>query len=477
MKRLKHELVIPFVGIFGLVAGLMGAPWMVSAVADGSTWTIGASAQDNNWSSVAYGNGMFVAVAKSGSQRVMTSTDGVNWSARSAATNASGSQVVWNSVTFGNGRFVAVGSGSMTMRTMSSSDGITWAPGPEDLSCTCVDSFESVTYGNGIYVAISSNNGFGTSVITSSDGANWTRRSIHFSQWQSVTFGNGLFVAVGNSGTQRVATSSDGIVWTARTASINKSWKSITFGNGLFVAVGGMDFYDGPGMDRVMTSTDGINWTTRTAAEANPWWTVTYGDGLFVAVSWSGTNRVMTSPDGISWTSRSAAVNNGWTGVTYGDGLFVAVSEDGNGDRVMTSGTFIPPPTTTQPPPDTTAPGTDSSIDVELPFLRIPPAGAIERLPLRPVLLLSGSQVTRGQLITVSEGGFIPGEYVQLVIALPVRILGFGYSDSQGDVTLTGTIPSDLSDGEHSLALYAPESGLGSRQLIALADSALPQTE
>ena len=45
-------------------------------------------------------------------------------------------------------------------------------------------------------------------------------------------------------------------------------------------------------------------------------------------------------PDGITWTSQTSAADNGWVSVTYGNGLFVAVSGTGNGNRVMTSGTF-----------------------------------------------------------------------------------------------------------------------------------------
>ena len=41
---------------------------------DGITWTIGASVVNNGWGSVTFGNGLFVAVADSGSgDRVMTS--------------------------------------------------------------------------------------------------------------------------------------------------------------------------------------------------------------------------------------------------------------------------------------------------------------------------------------------------------------------------------------------------------------------
>ena len=44
--------------------------------APGESWTARSAAAANNWVSVAYGNGVFVAVATSGSNRVMTSTDG-----------------------------------------------------------------------------------------------------------------------------------------------------------------------------------------------------------------------------------------------------------------------------------------------------------------------------------------------------------------------------------------------------------------
>ena len=71
--------------------------------------TIIGSAGYNNYSrlnNVTYGNGLFVAVAYSGSgNRVMTSPDGITWTiGTSAADN------YWTSVTYGNGIFVAVAS-------------------------------------------------------------------------------------------------------------------------------------------------------------------------------------------------------------------------------------------------------------------------------------------------------------------------------------------------------------------------------
>jgi hypothetical protein len=259
----------------------MGAPV-------GLSWTLRTSAADNDWRSVTYGNGLFVAVATTGTgDRVMTSPDGITWTLRTSAADND-----WHGVTYGNGLFVAVAHSGTDNRVMTSPDGITWT----------------------------------------------LRTSAADNDWRSVTYGNGLFVAVAYSGTgNRVMTSPDGITWTIRTSAADNDWLGVTYGNGLFVAVA----YSGTD-NRVMTSPDGITWTLRTSAADNSWRSVTYGNGLFVAVSSSGTdNRVMTSPDGITWTIRTSAADNDWLSVTYSNGLFVAVSGTGTDNRVMTSPTSV----------------------------------------------------------------------------------------------------------------------------------------
>ena len=290
-------------------------------ISKGTSWISQTSAADNPWYSVTYGNGLFVAVAKSSSS-VMISPDGINWTTQTAPS------ANWQAVTYGNGLFVAVGD---TGGIMTSPDGINWTTQIDPVG----DRWDGITYGNGRFVAVAFGGG-GSHVMTSPDGINWTAQTAAASEeWTSVTYGNGLFVAVADTGTgDRVMTSPDGITWTSRTSAADEEWASVTYGNGLFVAVA----KTGTG-DRVMTSTNGSAWTSRTSAADDAWRSVTYGDGLFVAVAASGTiERVMTSPDGINWTSRTSAADNQWRSVTYGNGLFVAVSLDGTGNRVMTSG-------------------------------------------------------------------------------------------------------------------------------------------
>lgn len=297
----------------------------VDAITKGVDWVTQASPL-NQWTSVVYGNGVFVAIGKNTTANdVMTSPDGITWTSRTTPTGKS-----WMEVTYGNGLFVAVADGGTAgNRVMTSPDGITWT-----LRTTPADSnWTSIVYGKGLFVATATTGA--NRVMTSADGINWTLRSSPLKGWDSVTFGNGTFVAVAILGTQQVMTSTDGFNWTLQTEPVGGSWRAVTFGNGLFVAVG-------DGTSRVMTSADGINWTLGSVPAANGWNAVTYGNGVFIAVAWTGTgNRVMTSPDGINWTLRTSTEDVQWDAITYGNGVFIAVSVDGVTNRVMTAGAII----------------------------------------------------------------------------------------------------------------------------------------
>jgi hypothetical protein len=84
--------------------------------------------------------------------------------------------------------------------------------------------------------------------------------------------------------------------------------------------------------NRVMTSSDGVNWTIRAATISVYWGSVCWSPELhlFCAVAYNGSGyRVMTSPDGITWTGRTAAsTDSNWYSVCWSPelGLFVAVA-------------------------------------------------------------------------------------------------------------------------------------------------------
>jgi hypothetical protein len=206
-----------------------------------STWTAIAAPENNLWRSVAYGNGVFVSVADSGTNKIMRSVDdGLTWSPIAAPGNST-----WRSVTYGSGVFVSVASSGSPKIMRSVDDGLTWSPiaAPEANS------------------------------------------------WRSVTYGNGVFVSVASFGTNRIMRSvDDGLTWVSIAAPEANGWGSVAYGNGVFVSAA--DF----GTNRIMRSVDdGLTWSPIAAPEANGWHSVAYGNGGFVAVATNGTNRIMRS--------------------------------------------------------------------------------------------------------------------------------------------------------------------------------------
>jgi hypothetical protein len=277
------------------------------------TWTEQTPASATvDWSAIAFGSNVFVAVGASGSNRCMTSSDGVTWTTRSPTANSD-----WAAITWGDsaGRFVAVA---------TSTDTVEW---------------HGVAFGNGVYVAVG-HNGTNARVMTSSNGNSWTARtaSATTTLFNAVCFGNGLFVAVGEvAGTDAIMTSPDGITWTTRTASESGiTWTAVTFGGDKYVAVSS-------GAAPVMYSTDGITWTSAVASAQRAWRGITYGDGYYVAVGSAGivsNSGIMVSRDAITWTANTRPVDLEWCAIAYGNGLFAAVA--GNAvsatSSVMTTG-------------------------------------------------------------------------------------------------------------------------------------------
>ena len=156
---------------------------------NGVDWTIQASAADNNWFSVCYGNGLFVSTSTSGvGNRVMTSPNGIDWTIRTSAADNS-----WQSVCYGNNLFVAVSSTGVGNRVMTSPDGVTWT-----IRVSAADnSWVGVCYGAGVYVAVATT-GVTNRVMTSPNGITWTiRTTVVDDNWYGVCFGYGTFVAVG----------------------------------------------------------------------------------------------------------------------------------------------------------------------------------------------------------------------------------------------------------------------------------------
>ena len=136
------------------------------------------------------GSNIYVAVAEGG--YLKSSTDGgVTWTARNANLGA----VNINSVAYGNGIFVAV---SNTNGITTSTDGITWTQRTSNVS----GNLYSVRYLNGNFIAVGTGaNGGAGGITTSTDGITWTKRTTpgtgNSTDLRDVTYGNGYYYAVG----------------------------------------------------------------------------------------------------------------------------------------------------------------------------------------------------------------------------------------------------------------------------------------
>lgn len=293
-----------------------------------TTWRSTSAVANNRWESVAYGDGIFVAVSRVESEELsavksMYSTDGIAWLSGNLS-NVSTSN--WSGVTYGKGLFVAVGDNY----TATSVDGINWTGKFTGIASN--NAWYDVVYGNDRFVAIAYNGTPNTEFITSTDGMNWSVVSgLPSKAWFRITYGNGIFVAGSLVADTEYSTSTDGLNWTTRTSPANLAEFSIDYANGLFIL--------GTGTGTIYTSTNAIDWTLRYVDPNNDsqWTSFTYGNGVYVGVGLNG-GRIIASIDGANWrliTTTFVSLIN----ITYGDGIFVATSQTGsNRQRVYYSG-------------------------------------------------------------------------------------------------------------------------------------------
>lgn len=208
---------------------------------------------------LAYGNGIFVLVGKSGKTKdtyIYYSADGMNWIPKKLSTGVSIS-VSSFSVKFINNKFIIESgvyyknSQGIRYKTQKwffeSKNGIDWIKhelvynGPK-----AVDSYD-IHYSNGIYVCV----GGSGSIFTSTNLDNWVERESGVNDiLVGITFGKGQFIVVGDNGT--ILTSNDGINWSKQQSNTNSYLRKSRYANGLYIIVG----YNGV----ILKSTDGINW-------------------------------------------------------------------------------------------------------------------------------------------------------------------------------------------------------------------------
>lgn len=108
-------------GVFVAVSGESAfntSPQRIMISSDGINWSIVTSSNIRAWGNAIFADGLFVIMANpygfDGVGYLMTSTDGLNWTSR----NIPGYEYTWRGITYGQGKFLAV-SNTGTNRVMT----------------------------------------------------------------------------------------------------------------------------------------------------------------------------------------------------------------------------------------------------------------------------------------------------------------------------------------------------------------------
>jgi hypothetical protein len=311
----------------------------------------------NNLNSVAFANGLFVAVGSNST--VFTSTNGYDWIQRTfPVASLTLTEVVYNNSLW----VVSCNTGSQQIFT--STDAITWT-----LKWNTTAGFQSTLryypltyYATSIWMTI-----IGGQVATSTDGTTWTLRPIstnvifsHVHYTGSVWIAAGALVA--NTNSIVLAYSTDGVAWSApntistttRTliltsnannvligTAANNIWASLDNGlTGTFVSTGQAGgttsltygnsrwvLTSGGSGDVMVSTTGGVTWTKTVASGFGVTSVMIYANNLFVA---GIGGSIKTSPDATTWTTQITTGSGGILDIKFFDGKFVAVGSSGS---------------------------------------------------------------------------------------------------------------------------------------------------
>lgn len=413
-------------GMFiALAGGIGGTSNRVAYSYDGINWQLSFMPQNAKWMDLDYGNGRWVAVPgwNTNYNYFATSTDGVNWS-YVPLDNPYGTSYdsnfytgTWSGIAYGAGKWVAVAGGASAPQTIIHSfDGLTWSLGDlanqngyyhslmwdgantwiglgsapnasvsnavirstDGFNWVCSNTLPSTgylyargAYGNGWFVT--ARNNAGNFATRTRDGLRWEQTSLPQSFWSDMTFDNNRYMAVagGQSTTNLLSYSDDGITWTSSVMPFSSRWSRVRFGNGVWIAISGettttniaarstdngqtwvritmpasltwsgLAYSSQLGMWVAVAGTnsstssyavsfdDGITWQLRTMPVSTVWSDVTWTGTNFVAIAGTSTSTTVaaTSPDGIVWTQRTLPTNATWREVRFANNTVVAIA-------------------------------------------------------------------------------------------------------------------------------------------------------
>lgn len=261
---------------------------------DGSQWTTTGTIPDALVTGLAWGEGLWVAVAEptsalSPQSEIFTSTDLATWNEVASVPGR------LQGVAFGDGSWVAVGMPSETYSdtfgistvgaglVYGSADGRQWHPVAtigDDIAKSQLDGFESIAYGGGKWIAVAGGiSSPGVIPYESANGTDWTAQDATALATRShpriaqspttwlITASSGISQSEQEPTDGQIALSPDGSSWQLAPATgfSQALIESIGFGAGRWLATTEESYLPNPSHalvnSKVMASTDGTTWS------------------------------------------------------------------------------------------------------------------------------------------------------------------------------------------------------------------------
>ncbi|MDH3401932.1 MAG: hypothetical protein OEM03_13320 [Chromatiales bacterium] len=285
----------------------------LSVVVDVATWLNRTPAGLNTGlHDVVWNGSLFVAVGDLG--KIVSSPDGITWTARTSGTTQRLNGVSWD-----GSRFLAVGDGGTIL---SSANGTSWSSlhtGPEGAW------LHDVSYSGTRYVAAGSQYPANTAyMLTSVDGVTWTENATLPQNGRSISglaWSGQLFVASAMAESfpneAAVMVSQDGLTWVEVIVSTESPTTLCVLWDGNRFIAGGIG-------GRLFFSPDGMNWSQANSPSTSNFLGLASSGSTLVAAGVIS-NAVATSDDGATWQSFYIGSLYDTKGLAYGANRFVSV--------------------------------------------------------------------------------------------------------------------------------------------------------
>jgi hypothetical protein len=262
---------------------------------NGQIWSLGGSMGviAGNWYSIASnGNGTYISVNFGGNQVAVSTNRGLSWINYLLPSTQN-----WSGIAYGNGVWVVVsGYSGLSTSGAYSADGINWTA-----ASLPTGQWTSVTYGNGIFVALDSTG----LLATSTNGQTWssvsynsTLPSNYTGTWKNIRYGGGYFLALAEQATanQTAAISTSGSTWSLVSMPGVGNWINSSYLSALnkWVSVNG----DTGGTSNQFSSVNVIGTSTTstslTVTAATSWISISNNGNIWVAIAQSGATTYNT---------------------------------------------------------------------------------------------------------------------------------------------------------------------------------------